>query len=293
MNADNIEPQFELWKSEGLQYQEKKMDTNSYIHSLLVANPLRESTLRAVIETLRLPFGSRGLDAGCGIGLQCLLLDEAVGSIGHVTGLDVSMECLNCGDEIVKKAGLLERISFQQGDVANIPFDNNTFDWAWSADCIGYGPHKPLPLLKELTRVVKPGGIIAISGWSSENLLPGYPRLEARLKATSSGIAPFVHGKKPETHFLRALSWFIEIGLKEPRAKVFADSFHAPLNHAIRSALENLFDMRWSNVENELPSDDQKEFRRLCQPDSPNFILNHSDYYAFFTHTLFWGKIAK
>ena len=270
------------------------MDTDSYMHSLLVANPLRESTLRAVIATLQLPFGSRGLDAGCGIGLQCLLLAEAVGPIGHVTGLDVSTEFLNRGDEIVKEAGLSERISFQEGDVANIPFASNTFDWAWSADCIGYGPWEPLPLLKELARVVKPGGIVAISAWSSENLLPGYPRLEARLRATSASIAPFVHGKKPETHFLRALSWFRKIEeLKEPRAKVFADSFYAPLSSEIRNALVSLFDMRWPDVELELSSDDQTEFRRLCQADSPDFILNLSDYYAFFTHTLFWGKNAK
>ena len=268
------------------------MDMNSYMHSLLVANPLRASTLRTVIETLQLPPGSRGLDAGCGIGLQCLLLAEAVGITGHVTGLDISPEFLNRGKEIATGAGLLERISFQAGDVANIPFGNNTFDWAWSADCVGYGPWEPLPLLKELARVVKPGGIVAISGWSSENLLPGYPRLEARLRATSGGIAPFIHGKKPETHFLRALNWFRELQLKEPHAKVFAYSFHAPLHHDIRNALTDLFNMRWPDVAPELSSEDLSEFRRLCQPDSPDFILNLSDYYAFFTYTLFWGKIA-
>ena len=269
------------------------MDTDLYMHSLLVANPLRESTLRAVIETLQLPSGSRGLDAGCGIGLQCLSLAEAVGLTGHVTGLDVSSEFLNRGREIVKEAGLSERISFQEGDVANLPVDNNTFDWAWSADCVGYGPWESLPLLKELARVVKPSGIVAISAWSSENLLPGYPRLEAHLRATSAGIAPFVHGKKPETHFLRALSWFRNLGLKEPKAKVFADSFYAPLSREIHNALVSLFDMRWPDVELELSSDDQTEFRRLCLSDSPDFILNLPDYYALFTYTLFWGKIAK
>ncbi len=91
--------------------------------------------------------------------------------------------------------------------------------------------------------------------------------MEARLRATSGGIAPFVHGKKPETHFLRALSWFREVGLKEPNAKVFADSFYAPLSRGIRNALVGLFDMRWPDVELELSSDDQIEFRRLCQPD--------------------------
>ena len=269
------------------------MDTDSYMHSLIVTNPLRASTLRAAIDMLPLSSGSRGLDAGCGIGLQCLLLAERVGPTGHVTGLDVSRRFLNRGKAIVEAADLSERISFQPGDVANIPFGDHTFDWAWSADCIGYGPWEPLPLLKELARVVKPGGIVAISGWSSENLLPGYPRLEARLKATTDGIAPFIHGRTPKTHFLRALGWFRDTGLKEPQAKVFADSFHAPLRGEIRTALADLIRMRWPNVAPELSSDDLSEFRRLCQPDSPDFILNLSDYYAFFTHTLFWGKLAR
>jgi len=268
------------------------MDTESYIQSALVSNPLRESILRAMIKALQLPKGSRGLDAGCGIGLQCLLLAEEVGLTGHVTGLDVSSEMLDRGREIVKEAGLSEGISFEEGDVANLPFDNNAFDWVWSSDCVGYGPWEPLPLLKELARVVKPGGIVAIAAWSSEKLLPGYPRLEARLGATSAGIAPFVQGKKPELHFLRALGWFHELGLTELRGKVFADSFYAPLSDDIRNALVTLFDMRWPDVSTELSSDDLVEFQRLCQPDSPDFILNLPDYYALFTYTMFRGKTA-
>ncbi|MCD4844308.1 MAG: methyltransferase domain-containing protein [Methanosarcinales archaeon] len=257
---------------------------------MLVSNLLRESTLRAMIKALQLPAGSCGLDAGCGIGLQCLLLADEVGLTGHVTGLDVSSEMLDRGQEIAKEAGLSERISFQEGDVANLPFDNNVFDWVWSADCVGYGPWEPLPLLKEMARVVKPGGIVAIAAWSSEKLLPGYPRLEARLGATSSGIAPFIQGKKPELHFLRARGWFRELGLRKPRAKVFADSVCAPLNDEIRNALVALFDMRWPNVAPELSSDDLAEFQHLCLQNSPDFILNLPDYYALFTYTMFWGK---
>ncbi|GAB6096260.1 hypothetical protein JCM14469_25130 [Desulfatiferula olefinivorans] len=231
------------------------------------------------------------MDAGCGVGLQCMLLAEAVGPHGHVTGLDVSTAFLNRGEDLVKAAGLSERIAFLRGNVGDLPFENNAFDWAWSADCIGYGPLEPLPLIKELARVVKPGGIVAISGWSSEHLLPGYPRLEARLKATSGGLAPFVHGKNPETHFLRALSWFREAGTEAPDARTFADSFHSPLSPEIRDALMDLFMMRWPDGGSELSSEDQAEFRRVCQPQSPEFILNLSDYYAFVTQTLFWGKI--
>jgi ubiquinone/menaquinone biosynthesis C-methylase UbiE len=268
------------------------MGDESYMQSLSVSNPLREPTLRAMVRALQLPEGSRGLDAGCGIGLQCLLLAAGVGPSGHVTGLDISAEMLEYGREMVKAAGLSERISFKEGDVHKLPFEDNAFDWAWSTDCIGYGPWEPLPLLKELARVVKPGGIVAIAAWSSENLLPGYPRLEARLEATSAGIAPFIQGKKPQKHFLRALGWFQELGLKEPRAKAFADSVCAPLSDEIRDALVALFDMRWPNVAPELSSDDLAEFQRLCLPDSPDFILNLPDYYAFFSYTMFWGKTA-
>jgi demethylmenaquinone methyltransferase/2-methoxy-6-polyprenyl-1,4-benzoquinol methylase len=266
------------------------MDKSSYINSLLEANVLRQRILRTMIETLQLPSGSRGLDAGCGIGLQCLLLAEAIGVTGRVTGLDISEEMLDRGREIVNEAGLSARISFQEGDVANLPFDRDTFDWIWSADCVGYGPWEPFPLIKELVRAVKPGGLVILAAWSSETLLPGYPQLEARLRATSAGIAPFIQGKKPETHFLRALGWFHKLGLKECKAKVFADNFYAPLSDKIHIALEDLFDMRWPDVSEELSSEDLLEFQRLCLPDSPDFILNQPDYYALFTYTMFWGK---
>ena len=123
-------------------------------------------------------------------------------------------------------------------------------------------------------------------------LLPGYPQLEARLEATSAGIAPFIPGKKPELHFLQALGWFQELGLNEPEVKVFADSVCAPLDDKIRYSLVALFDMRWPEVASELSPEDLAEFQRLCLPDSPDFILNLPDYYAFFTYTMFWGRVV-
>ena len=172
------------------------MDADSYIQQLKISNSYREPILREMVGWLNLPAGSSGLDTGCGVGLQCLQLAEEVGPAGHVTGLDISAEMLDYGREMVKNAGLSERISFQEGDVKDLPFANNTFDWVWSADCVGYGPWDTLRLVKELVRVLKSGGILALAAWSSEQLLPGYPRLEARLRATPDGIAPFVHGKK-------------------------------------------------------------------------------------------------
>jgi demethylmenaquinone methyltransferase/2-methoxy-6-polyprenyl-1,4-benzoquinol methylase len=262
-------------------------------------NRLRKPVFRSAIQALQIPSGSRGLDAGCGLGLQALMLAEVVGPAGHVTGLDLSPEFLAYARDQAKKAGLADRTTFREGDANKLPFDDDTFDWAWSVDCVGYAPMEPLPLVKELARVVKPGGTLAILAWSSETLLPGYPLLEAYLSATSAGIAPFRKGKKPESHFLRALGWFREAGMEECAARTFAGDVHAPLTEDQRSALAALFEMRWPGVESELRQAEADgehpwtEFQRLCLPESLDFVLDHPDYYAFYTYSMFHGKVAS
>jgi demethylmenaquinone methyltransferase/2-methoxy-6-polyprenyl-1,4-benzoquinol methylase len=143
---------------------------------LFAMEPLRAPVIAAAIGALHLPPGSRGVDVGCGVGLQAVRLAVAVGPAGHVTGLDMSPRLLEHAGRLAEQAGLAECVSFRQGDMIRLPFVDNTFDWLWSADCAGYAPvAEPLRLLNELTRVIRPGGIVAILFWSSQMLLPGYP----------------------------------------------------------------------------------------------------------------------
>jgi ubiquinone/menaquinone biosynthesis C-methylase UbiE len=268
-------------------------DMEAYIQSLLVTEPLAGQIIPSAIQSLGLPLGSHGLDAGCGIGLQALSLAKEVGPEGHVTGLDLSPELLSYARGIAAGAGLAEQVAFKAGDVRRLPFADGSFDWAWSANCVGYAPLEPLPLVRELARVVKPGGKVAILAWSSEMLLPGFPLLEARLSATSAGMAPFGAGMAPESHFLRALGWFRAAGLEAPAAKTFLGQACAPLSGELRQALMALIEMRWPGVEVELSVEDCAEYRRLCLPESPDFILHRPDYYAFFTYSMFSGWVPE
>ena len=267
------------------------MDTNIYIQRLLEAEPLRQSVLRSIIQSLELPFGSKGLDAGCGIGLQTLLFAESTGEEGHITGIDILPELLAYGAATVAKKSLSSRITFREADVSHLPFEADTFDWVWSADCIGYPAGELTPVMKELMRVVKPGGEVILLGWSSQQLLPGYPLLEARLNATCSGYIPFLKEKSPDLNFMRASHWFQTAGLEDVKAQTFIGEIQGPLTNGTRTALISLFEMLWGSPQPETSPEDWRQYQQLCKPESTNFILDIPDYYGFFTYSMFRGKL--
>jgi len=266
---------------------------SKYTRDLEATHLLRKSVICSAIQSFELPEGSHGLDAGCGIGLHLEMLAEAIGPGGTIVGLDISHEFLEYAKKLTRVKNRENQISFQHGNINKIPFEDNTFDWAWSVDCVGYAPGNALPALKELNRVLKPGGKLAILYWSSQQLLPGYPQLEAHLNATSPGIAPFKTGMSPVSHPFRLLSPLYNAGFADLNVHTFAGTVHGPLSEQLRNGLVALLQMRWQNSEKELSSQDQKLFQKLYDPNSPDFILNIPDYYAFFTYSLFSGKVGE
>ena len=116
--------------------------------------------------------------------------------------------------------------------------------------------------------------------------------LEARLNAACSAYASFLQDKKPESHFQRALLWFAEAGITEAVARTFVGEIQAPLGAACRIALTSLFEMLWAEAQ-PAPEADRLEYGRLCRAESPDFILNLPEYYAFFTYTMFAGRVSK
>ncbi|MCG7849929.1 MAG: hypothetical protein MIO93_12240, partial [ANME-2 cluster archaeon] len=66
----------------------------------------------------------------------------------------------------------------------------------------------------------------------------------------------------------------------------------APLSGEMRSALVALIEMRWVDVGAELSEGDWAEYQRLCLAESPDFILDIPDYYAFYTYSMFRGRVV-
>ncbi|MDF2788955.1 demethylmenaquinone methyltransferase [Neobacillus sp. 3P2-tot-E-2] len=118
--------------------------------------------------------GSKTLDVCCGTGDWTIALAEAVGPSGEVNGLDFSQNMLNVGIEKVKNLGL-KQVKLIHGNAMELPFPDNSFDYV----TIGFGLRNVpdyLQVLKEMHRVVKPGGI-AVCLETSQPTLIGYKQL--------------------------------------------------------------------------------------------------------------------
>ncbi|MFZ5943025.1 MAG: demethylmenaquinone methyltransferase [Bacillota bacterium] len=111
---------------------------------------------RFVLKKTALKKGSHGLDVCCGTGELALQMRRIVGEEGQVYGLDFSENMLVVAEE--KAKGLAYgNLAFVQGDALDMPFADNTFDGATN----GFALRNVIDIprtIKEMTRVVKPGG---------------------------------------------------------------------------------------------------------------------------------------
>jgi len=267
------------------------MNSSTYEKSLLLSQPLREPVLRKAVQSMQLPESGYGLDIGCGTGLNTIMLAEAMGPAGRVVGLDNAEELLTKAKLLASESAAREGIDFIRGDAGNLPFPDKSFDWVVSIDCVGVLDIDPVILLREIGRVIKPGGRVFIIIWSSQLLLPGYPLLEAQLNATAAGIAPFKLGMAPDRHVMRAPEWFRQAGFQDIQTHTLTRDVCSPLSVEIITAMTDLLAMRWESSEMEMSPELRHDYRRLCRHDSTEFILNVPGYYAFFTYTVFSGRV--
>ncbi len=256
-----------------------------YIRSLALSHVLRAGLLEKIFQYLDLPKKSRGLDLGCGIGLPACVLALLRADL-TVCGMDISGEAIDAARHISQGAGA--QVDFKTGSALDPGGDRELFDWVISIDCLGYIPALSGNALGQISQPLKPGGKIALAAWSSQQLLPGYPMLEAVLNATPRGIAPFEEGMDPELHFMKTGQTLSRAGFKEIASRAFTQSITGPLDRKQQAALRDLIRMRWGK--NKRPGSESKELSALTDPASPGYILNEPCYTGHFTYTLFTGQ---
>ena len=115
-----------------------------------------------VLEGLNLT-GKSVLDIGCGVGGIELVLINKHGA-GYVTGIDVEDTVLAHARKHAQARGLADRIGLVKVAPGPLPFPPQTFDVVFSKDSIVHIPDKHA-LMRDVFRVLKPGGWFAASDW--------------------------------------------------------------------------------------------------------------------------------
>jgi arsenite methyltransferase len=148
--------------------------------------------------------GETVLDLGSGGGIDVLLSARRVGPTGKAHGLDMTDEMLELARENARKAGV-ENVEFHKGYIEQIPLADASVDVVISNCVINLSADKA-KVLREVARVLRPGGRVAVSDVIADEDMDEATR--ADMQAYTGCIA----GALTEREFRRALA---DAGLTE------------------------------------------------------------------------------
>ena len=124
-----------------------------------------------LVERVKLRPGERALDVACGTGIVARRAADVVGPDGSVVGLDVNEDMLEVARETSAESDTT--IEWRQGDAAEMPFSDGSFDVAFCQQALQFLAD-PAAALREMRRVLGPDGRLAVSVWRPIEFNPGY-----------------------------------------------------------------------------------------------------------------------
>jgi SAM-dependent methyltransferase len=129
--------------------------------------------------------GEVAVDLGCGGGLDVLLAAQKVGPTGRVIGIEMTPEMLERARANSERQGVTN-VEFHQATIDRLPLPDTSVDCVISNCVVNLAPDKPA-VFREMARVLKPGGRVAISDIALKKPLP--PEIGGNLLAYIGCVA--------------------------------------------------------------------------------------------------------
>lgn len=140
----------------------------------VISFQLHKKWRKDTMKKMNVQRGKKALDVCCGTADWSIALASEVGPEGEVIGLDFSENMLKVGQKKIEELNL-KQVKLVHGNAMELPFPDNSFDYV----TIGFGLRNVpdyLQVLKEMRRVLKPGGV-AVCLETSQPTMVGYKQL--------------------------------------------------------------------------------------------------------------------
>ena len=173
------------------QLEQQKNTWNKYASGWRKWDEILMTTMRPVgdslINSLKLKGNEHVLDVASGTGEPGLILSTLLPD-GRVTGSDLSENMVEIANKHAQERSISNYLS-QQCDATNMPFDDNSFDHVICRFGIMFFPDIEAGL-REMTRVLKPGGKLSVAVW-------GPPELNSFITMMAMTVAERLNLPKP------------------------------------------------------------------------------------------------
>lgn len=185
--------------------------------SVLRSHRWRTAANSAAYLLPHLQAGMHLLDVGCGPGTITRELGNTVGPTGEVLGIDSAAEVIR----LAENESAAPNVRFTVQDVLRLDLPDGSFDVVHAHQVLQHLTD-PVAALREMSRVVRPGGLLAIrdADYAAMTWHPQVPGLE-RWLSTYRAVAR-AHGAEPDAG-RRLLAWAQAAGLCDitPSASVW------------------------------------------------------------------------
>lgn len=175
-----------------------------------------------VVDTARIARSDDVLDIACGTGVVAREALARIGPDGSVTGLDRN------ADMLAVAARVSPEITWREGMAEDLPFDDGSYDSVLSQFGLMFFEDQ-VAALKDMYRVLRPGGRLVVAVWDSLERSPGYQAvtdLLQRLFGTSIADAmraPFTLGDTADVYGL-----FDRAGIKDVTLETMTGTANFP-----------------------------------------------------------------
>jgi SAM-dependent methyltransferase len=234
-----------------------------------------EPVAHAVVDKAGLGPGDEVVDLGCGTGNAAL---NAASRGAQVIGVDAAPRLLEVARERARSQGVV--LDLREGDLLALPVDDAAADVVLSVFGVIFAPD-PAQALREISRVLRPGGRALVSAWIPTGPINGMLAAMGRVvqRVTEAPARPRFAWHDPETLGPLAVAASLEldattpselpIRASSPESYVAAGQEH-PMARAVRPAVER------AGVENEI----REAMTAVLQEanEDPDAFLVHSPY---------------